>query len=99
MNQLFFHFHSVNLEHFLITLTTKFWTKVYFYQANSRFHRLLLVLFQEPAQDFLKKTARSTREIINQQQTTKKDMYFYNTVSKNIKRQENQHYQLLQFLT
>ena len=45
-----FHFHSLNLEHFLITLTTNFWIKVYFYQRNSRFHRHLLVFFQEPAQ-------------------------------------------------
>ena len=27
------------------------WTKVYFHLPNSRFHWLLLVLFQEPAQD------------------------------------------------
>ena len=97
-----FHFHSLNLEHFLITLTTNFWTKVYFYQKSQDSTDIYLCFCKNQTWHFLvfqKKTARLPGEIPNQLQTTERNKYFYNTVSKNVKSQENQYYQRLQFLT
>ena len=101
MNNSFFQF-PMNLEHFLITLSTNFWTKVYFFQANSRFHWLLLMLFQEPAQDltlfsFLEENCYIGWRTYKSAAYTKRNKYFYSSVSKSVRRQENYCYQWLHF--
>ena len=97
-----FQFLSLNLKHFLITLTTNFWTKVYFYLANSRFHWLFLVLFQEPAQDltffrFLAENCYIGWRTYKSAANTERNKYFYSYVSKSVRRQENHCYQWLRF--
>ena len=78
------------------------WKKkvVDFYLPNSRFHWL----FQEPAQDltlfnFLKENCYIGWMTYKSTADTESNKYFYISVSKNVRRQENYCYQWLQFLT
>ena len=74
---------------------------VYFYLPNSRFHWLLIVLFQEPVQDltlfsFLEENCYIGWRTYKSAANTKRNNYFYSSVSKSVRRQEN-HYQWLRF--
>ena len=71
---------------------------VYFYLPNSRFHWL----FKEPAQDltlfnFLKENCYIGWRTCKSAAYTESNKYFYSSVSKSVRRQENYCYQWLHF--
>ena len=67
-----------------------------FYLPNSRFHQLLIVHFQEQAQDFLvflEENCYIGWRIYKSAADTESYKYFYSSVSKSVRGQENHCYQ------